>query len=70
MRRRMATIALDQSLSLQIGRGSNQLEAVIEEIEGLIKVYKDGHVERLQVVPYVSTGVAFRAWRDIKRLGY
>ena len=53
----MATIALDQSLSLQIGRGSNQLEAVIEEIEGLIKVYKDGHVERLQVVPYVSTAL-------------
>ncbi|XP_022775808.1 probable carboxylesterase 6 [Durio zibethinus] len=57
-RRRMATtIALDPSFSLQIGRGLNQHGAVIEEIEGLIKVYKDGHVERPQIVPYVSSAL-------------
>ncbi|XP_050374797.1 LOW QUALITY PROTEIN: probable carboxylesterase 17 [Argentina anserina] len=31
---------------------------VIEEIQGLIKVYKDGHVERPQIVPCVSAAVA------------
>ncbi|XVF86034.1 hypothetical protein PTKIN_Ptkin17bG0168200 [Pterospermum kingtungense] len=50
----MATIALDPSLSLQVGKDSNEYGAVIEEIEGLIKVYKDGHVERPQIVPYVT----------------
>ncbi|TYG41760.1 hypothetical protein ES288_D12G201300v1 [Gossypium darwinii] len=52
----MATIAMDPSLSLQIGRGSNQHGAVPvkEEIQGLIEVYKDGHVERPQIVPYVT----------------
>lgn len=56
----MAAIALDPSLSLQIGRGSisNQHGSdVIEEIEGLIKVYKDGHVERPNIVPYVTTAL-------------
>ncbi|OMP06794.1 Alpha/beta hydrolase-3 [Corchorus olitorius] len=59
----MATIAVDQSLiSLKInGRsGSNhdQHGGVTEEIEGLIKVYKDGHVERPQIVPYVTAALA------------
>ncbi|KAM5567675.1 putative carboxylesterase 17 [Rosa sericea] len=31
---------------------------VIEEIKGLIKVYKDGHVERPQIVPCVTAAVA------------
>ncbi|TQD76612.1 hypothetical protein C1H46_037860 [Malus baccata] len=35
-----------------------QYETVIEEIEGLIKVYKDGHVERPQIVPCVTGAVA------------
>ncbi|KAE8707373.1 serine/threonine-protein phosphatase 2A 65 kDa regulatory subunit A beta isoform-like isoform X1 [Hibiscus syriacus] len=49
------TIAVDPSLSLQIVRGgSNQHGAVIEEILGQIKVYKDGHTERPQIVPFVS----------------
>ncbi|XVE91399.1 hypothetical protein REPUB_Repub01dG0006300 [Reevesia pubescens] len=56
-RKRMATIALDSTLSLQIGRGSNQHRSVTEEIEGLIKVYKDGYVERPQIVPNVSTAL-------------
>ncbi|KAE8724632.1 putative carboxylesterase 17 [Hibiscus syriacus] len=49
------TIAVDPSLSMQIVRGgSNQHGAVVEEIQGLIKVYKDGHTERPQIVPCVS----------------
>lgn len=55
----MATIAVDhQILGMQIGRGSNQHGAVVEEIPGLIKVSKDGHVERPQIVPNVSTALA------------
>ncbi|XVF43018.1 hypothetical protein PTKIN_Ptkin02bG0006800 [Pterospermum kingtungense] len=53
----MATIALDPCLSLQMGRCSDQRGPVTEEIEGLIKVYKDGHVERPQIVPCVSTAL-------------
>ncbi|KAE8657453.1 putative carboxylesterase 17 [Hibiscus syriacus] len=49
-----AAIAVDPSLSLQIGGASNQHGAVIEEIQGLIKVYSDGHVDRPQIVPFVS----------------
>ncbi|GLU04770.1 hypothetical protein SLE2022_219020 [Rubroshorea leprosula] len=55
--RTIGTIALDPSLSLQIGRDSTQRGAVVEEIEGLIKVDKDGHVERPQIVPHVSTAL-------------
>lgn len=34
------------------------INIVIEEIEGIIKVYKDGHVDRPQIVPCVPTAVA------------
>ncbi|KAL4385184.1 hypothetical protein GQ457_15G005200 [Hibiscus cannabinus] len=50
----VTAIAVDPSLSLEIGRASNQHGGAIEEIQGLIKVYKDGHVERPQVVPCVG----------------
>ncbi|GKV43944.1 hypothetical protein SLEP1_g51177 [Rubroshorea leprosula] len=53
----MGTIAADPSLSLQIGRGSNQHGAVVEEINGLIKVYKDEYVERPPMVPHISTAL-------------
>ncbi|OMO90250.1 Alpha/beta hydrolase-3 [Corchorus capsularis] len=62
-RRSMAAIAVDQSLiSLKIGSRAasnhDQHGGVIEEIEGLIKVYKDGHVERPAIVPYVTAALA------------
>ncbi|XP_059454466.1 probable carboxylesterase 6 [Corylus avellana] len=55
--KRMAAISLDPTLSLQrIGKDSpHRHRAVIEEIEGLIRVYDDGHVERPQVVPCVTS---------------
>lgn len=58
----MAAISLDPSLSLQhIGKDSSndhRHRAVIEEIEGLIKVYGDGHVERPQIVPCVTSALS------------
>ncbi|XP_043716894.1 probable carboxylesterase 17 [Telopea speciosissima] len=54
----MATISFNPRVNLQIGKESHQHGPVIEEIEGLIKVYKDGHVERLPIVPNVSCTVA------------
>ncbi|KAF5745280.1 carboxylesterase 6 [Tripterygium wilfordii] len=53
----MATVALDPSPRVQIGRDQHQHGPVIEEIEGLIKVYKDGHVERPQIIPCVTTAL-------------
>ncbi|XP_002278939.1 probable carboxylesterase 6 [Vitis vinifera] len=54
-RRRMAAITMDPSLSRQVGKDSHQHGAVVEEIHGLIRVYKDGHVERPQIVPCVTS---------------
>ncbi|XP_059655537.1 probable carboxylesterase 6 [Cornus florida] len=57
MRKRiMATITIDPTLSsLQIKKDTHhQHGVVIEEIEGLIRVHQDGHVERPQIVPCVS----------------
>lgn len=52
----MAATALDPPLTLQML--NNQRRGIVEEIEGLIRVYKDGHVERPQIVPYVNTELA------------
>lgn len=51
----MGAIALDPTLSLQNYKESKSKPhgVVVEEIEGLIKVYKDGHIERSQIVPNV-----------------
>ncbi|KAF8407831.1 hypothetical protein HHK36_006967 [Tetracentron sinense] len=57
-RRRMAAISLDPRLGLQIGKDQHHNGVAIEEIEGLIKVYQDGHVERPPIVPNVSCTVA------------
>ncbi|XP_019180432.1 PREDICTED: probable carboxylesterase 6 [Ipomoea nil] len=49
-RRKMPSITVDPSLGLQISK-QHKIE---EEIPGLIKVYRDGHVERAQIIPNVS----------------
>ncbi|KAK4430189.1 putative carboxylesterase 6 [Sesamum alatum] len=57
----MGATTLDPTLSLQInGQESRQQHrsAVVEEIDGLIRVYKDGHVERPQIVACVTCSVA------------
>nr|GMD77149.1 probable carboxylesterase 6 [Ipomoea batatas]GME12456.1 probable carboxylesterase 6 [Ipomoea batatas]GME13399.1 probable carboxylesterase 6 [Ipomoea batatas]GME19930.1 probable carboxylesterase 6 [Ipomoea batatas] len=46
----MPSITVDPSLGLQISK-QHRIE---EEIPGLIKVYRDGHVERPQIIPNVS----------------
>lgn len=53
----MAAI-LDPSLSLEMHKSQNQHRAVVEDIQGLIRVYKDGHVERLPIVPCVTSAFA------------
>ncbi|KAI3497899.1 hypothetical protein L1887_33516 [Cichorium endivia] len=51
----MAIVSLDSPVSLPIGTKNPQSSRVlVEEIGGLIKVYKDGHVERPQIVPCVT----------------
>ncbi|XP_042503223.1 probable carboxylesterase 17 [Macadamia integrifolia] len=55
---RMSTITFNPRLNLQIGKESHQHGPVIEENEGLIKVYNDGYVERLPIVPNVAPTVA------------
>nr|XP_043634912.1 probable carboxylesterase 17 [Erigeron canadensis] len=47
----MATISISQK-STNFQRPNHS--SVVEEINGLIRVYKDGHVERPPIVPYVS----------------
>ncbi|KAL6538939.1 hypothetical protein OROMI_025265 [Orobanche minor] len=54
----MAAIALKQNLSRQITSKEPEQRVVAEEIDGLIRLYKDGHVERLQVVPCVQPSLA------------
>ncbi|GFZ16117.1 carboxyesterase 17 [Actinidia rufa] len=54
----MTATTLDPSLSQQINTKTHRHGAVVEEIEGLIRVYKDGHVERPQIVPCVMSSLA------------
>lgn len=49
----MATMTLDPLLT----KSQDHHGPVLEEITGLIKVYQDGHVERPQLVPHVSTNL-------------
>lgn len=52
-------MTIDPNLSLQISSKDSQHRLqVVEEIEGLIKVYKDGHVERPDIVPSVGCSLA------------
>ncbi|KAK9276329.1 hypothetical protein L1049_005861 [Liquidambar formosana] len=53
----MAAITLDPSLGLQ-QTSKDPRGVVIEEIDGLIRVYQDGRVERPQVVPCVTSALA------------
>ncbi|KAL0408842.1 UNVERIFIED_CONTAM: putative carboxylesterase 6 [Sesamum radiatum] len=55
----MAATTLDPSFNLQInGQESTHHRVVVAEIDGLIRVYKDGHVERPQIVPSVACSLA------------
>ncbi|XP_058180510.1 probable carboxylesterase 17 [Rhododendron vialii] len=54
----MATISLDPRLGFQTGKTHHQHGAVTEEVEGIIRIYKDGHVERPPLVPTVSCAVS------------
>ncbi|XP_059448974.1 probable carboxylesterase 17 [Corylus avellana] len=49
----MAVISFDPRFNHQVGKNNNQHEGVVEEIEGLIRVYIDGHVERPPIVSIV-----------------
>lgn len=46
----------DQSLEASMEKKHNQQEhgAVLDEVKGLVRLYKDGHVERYPVVPHVT----------------
>lgn len=74
----MATITIDPSLGLQISTKTHQEEQILDEIDGLIRVYKDGHVERTQIIPCVTTslppelGVLLVTWslRKSQTFGY
>lgn len=54
----MATISLDPRLSFQTSKTHHQHGAVTDEVEGIIKIHKDGHIERPPLVPTVSTAVS------------
>ncbi|KAL8463182.1 hypothetical protein ACS0TY_033990 [Phlomoides rotata] len=54
----MATATIDPTLTLQNTPQKSQNRVVIEEIPGLIRVHKDGHVERPQIVPCVPCSLA------------
>ncbi|KAE8022106.1 hypothetical protein FH972_007937 [Carpinus fangiana] len=51
--KRMAAISFDPRFNLQVGKNNHQHGGVVEEIEGLIRVYIDGHVERPPIIPIV-----------------
>ncbi|XP_062111172.1 probable carboxylesterase 6 [Humulus lupulus] len=58
----MGAVVLNQNLHLNPSKGPQKLignnNDVIEEIGGLIRVYKDGKVERPQIVPCVAASLA------------
>uniref|UniRef100_A0A6N2MYF6 Alpha/beta hydrolase fold-3 domain-containing protein n=1 Tax=Salix viminalis TaxID=40686 RepID=A0A6N2MYF6_SALVM len=51
-------VQVGSNLSHRIGKDRHQHGVVAEEIDGLIKAYKDGHVERPQIVPCVTSSLA------------
>ncbi|KAM3314395.1 hypothetical protein ACQJBY_033310 [Aegilops geniculata] len=56
IRRRMGALHVGEprvSFQQQVGKNGGGHGAVVEEIHGLIRVYKDGHVERLPAIPDV-----------------
>uniref|UniRef100_A0A6N2MK81 Alpha/beta hydrolase fold-3 domain-containing protein n=1 Tax=Salix viminalis TaxID=40686 RepID=A0A6N2MK81_SALVM len=52
----MAAISFDPRINRQMSKNSHGV--IIEEIEGLIRVYKDGHIERPPIIPSVPCNVA------------
>lgn len=50
----------DPSLGLQVKKEhqKDKVNNIVEEIDGLIRVYKDGYVERPQIIPTVHSTVA------------
>ncbi|EEF45629.1 probable carboxylesterase 17 [Ricinus communis] len=52
----MAAISYDSRLHLQVGKANHGV--LVEEIEGLIKVYRDGRTERPPIVPNVACAPA------------
>ncbi|KAL3654386.1 hypothetical protein CASFOL_004067 [Castilleja foliolosa] len=55
----MSAMTLKQNLGHQISpKDTHQTVDAAEEIDGLIRVYKDGHVERPQIVPCVPPSLA------------
>ncbi|RVW44850.1 hypothetical protein VitviT2T_021915 [Vitis vinifera] len=64
--RGMAAISLDPRLSLQMGKNLYQNGVVVEKVEGLIRVYNDGHVERPAIVPNVPCTVALELGVTVK----
>ncbi|KAK7269743.1 hypothetical protein RIF29_22478 [Crotalaria pallida] len=54
----MATLTSTLSLSLQYTSNDKHHGSVVEQIEGLIKVHIDGHVERPQIVPCVTPALS------------
>ncbi|XP_073131567.1 probable carboxylesterase 6 [Henckelia pumila] len=55
----MTTMTLDPSLSLQVSSiNASKNRVIVEEIDGLIRVYKDGHVERAQIMTHAMCSSA------------
>lgn len=54
----MVVKTIDPSLTLQMSTKESHQRVLVEEIDGLIRVYNDGHVERPQIVPCVSCWLA------------
>jgi acetyl esterase/lipase len=54
----MAVVSLDPRFNLQVGKNNHQHGGAVEEIEGLIRVYIDGHVERPPIVSIVPCTMA------------
>ena len=52
----MVAISFDPRINRQMSKNSHGV--IIEEIEGLIRVYKDGHIERPPIIPSVPCNVA------------
>lgn len=51
-------MTLDPSLSLQVSSNVSKNRVIVEEIDGLIRVYKDGHVERPQIMTHAACSSA------------
>ncbi|XP_073315966.1 probable carboxylesterase 6 [Primulina huaijiensis] len=54
----MTAMTLDPSLSLQVSSNASKNRVIVEEIDGLIRVYKDGHVERPQIMTHAACSSA------------